>query len=101
MRNTLRKSGQQLLHTGARRHTLGGDQHRRAHANWRACLDDARQLQETRLLNILQGPTTLKLSRSRLTVRGDCAAPGDQRPKARPPERGLGVGMGLPVTGFG
>lgn len=38
----------------------------------RACVDAARQRQETRLLNILQGPTTLRLSRSsRLTVRGE------------------------------
>lgn len=36
----------------------------------RACVDEARQRQENRLLKILQGPTTLQLSRSRLTVRG-------------------------------
>ncbi len=36
----------------------------------RACVDENRQRQETRLLNILQGPTTLQLNRSRLTVRG-------------------------------
>jgi heat shock protein HslJ len=36
----------------------------------RACVEDGRQRQETRLLNIMQGPATLKLSRGRLTVRG-------------------------------
>jgi heat shock protein HslJ len=36
----------------------------------RACVDDGRQRQETRVLNILQGPTTLQLNRNRLTVRG-------------------------------
>jgi heat shock protein HslJ len=40
----------------------------------RACVDDVRQRQETRLLNILRGPTTLKLSRSRLTVRGEAGS---------------------------
>ncbi len=35
----------------------------------RACVDESRQRQETRLLNILQGSSTLRLSRSRLTVR--------------------------------
>jgi heat shock protein HslJ len=37
----------------------------------RACVDDVRQRQENRLLKILQGNTTLQLSRSRLTVRGE------------------------------
>jgi heat shock protein HslJ len=37
----------------------------------RACVDDGRQRQENRLLKILQGNTTLQLSRSRLTVRGE------------------------------
>jgi heat shock protein HslJ len=37
----------------------------------RACVDESRQRQETRLLNILQGSTTLQLSRSRLTVRSE------------------------------
>jgi heat shock protein HslJ len=36
----------------------------------RACVDEGRQRQETRVLNILQGATTLQLNRSRLTVRG-------------------------------
>lgn len=37
----------------------------------RACVDESRQRQETRLLNILQGQTTLQLNRSRLTVKGE------------------------------
>jgi heat shock protein HslJ len=37
----------------------------------RACVDDGRQRQETRLLNIMQGPAKLQLSRGRLTVRGE------------------------------
>jgi heat shock protein HslJ len=37
----------------------------------RACVDDGRQRQETRLLDIMQGSATLQLNRSRLTVRGD------------------------------
>ncbi len=36
----------------------------------RACVDADRQQQETRLLDILQGPTTVRLNRDRLTVRG-------------------------------
>jgi heat shock protein HslJ len=36
----------------------------------RACVEDSRQRQETRLLNIMQGPAKLRLSRGRLTVRG-------------------------------
>jgi heat shock protein HslJ len=36
----------------------------------RACVEDSRQRQETRLLNIMQGPATLQLNRGRLTVRG-------------------------------
>lgn len=37
----------------------------------RACVDEGRQRQETRVLGILQGSTTLQLTRSRLTVRGE------------------------------
>jgi heat shock protein HslJ len=40
----------------------------------RACVDENRQRQETRLLNILQGKTTLQLSRNRLTVKGESGA---------------------------
>jgi heat shock protein HslJ len=40
----------------------------------RACVDEGRQRQETRLLNILQGSTTLQLSRNRLTVKGEGGA---------------------------
>jgi heat shock protein HslJ len=36
----------------------------------RACVEDSRQRQETRLLNIMQGPATLQLNRGRLTLRG-------------------------------
>jgi heat shock protein HslJ len=37
----------------------------------RACVDDGRQRQETRLLDIMQGPAKLQLNRGRLTVRGE------------------------------
>lgn len=37
----------------------------------RACVDDGRQRQETRLLDIMQGSATLQLNRGRLTVRAD------------------------------
>lgn len=40
----------------------------------RACVDTSRQRQEDRLLKILQGSTTLQLSRSRLTVRGEAGS---------------------------
>ena len=37
----------------------------------RACVDDLRQRQESQVLRILQGTTTLDLRRGRLTVRGE------------------------------
>jgi heat shock protein HslJ len=36
----------------------------------RACVDEGRQRQETRLLALLEGATTLQLRRNRLTLRG-------------------------------